>query len=170
MKALFSFFVFLFPVFVRCFLTVENLMGVKLDLFVCPLSVYVHSGNFKEVSSLGVKKSIFGSNITSPFRVSPACSRRGRFSSAICSPCWARWWLRPRCRRAFPARRLWASTDECRPLPSPRWPSPPCTPSSGCRSLPGEHSGTVKTQKRALRVEMTGLRSWECILVVRDSH
>ena len=55
-------------------------------------------------------------------------------------PCWSRWSLHPLCHKVFPPLSRRMSTDGCRPPPSPRSPSPLCTPSSECRSLPGEHS------------------------------
>lgn len=68
-------------------------------------------------------------------------------------PCWSRWSLRPLCHKVFPPQGRRLNTDECRPSPSPHSPSPLCTPSSVCRSSPGERSGR-KVQRKMWRVKM----------------
>lgn len=64
----------------------------------------------------------------------------------LCVPCWSRWWLHPLCHKAAPgcarhcARVQRRSTCWCRTSPSPRSPSPPCTPSSGYLWAPDGNS------------------------------
>lgn len=78
-------------------------------------------------------------------------------------PCWSRWSLRPLCRKAFPPQGRRVNTDECRPSPSPRLPSPPCTPSSEYRSSPGERSGRGNSTGKHLEGENGQLwGSWWC--------
>ena len=71
------------------------------------------------------------------------------------SPCWSRLSLHPLCHKVFPLGcRL--NTGECRPSPSPHWSSPLCTPSSECRSSPGERSAGGDITKKLKR-----LRGWK---------
>ena len=55
-------------------------------------------------------------------------------------PCWSRWSLHLPYHMAFPPQAYRANTERHRPSPSPHSQSPPCTPSSECRSSPGGRS------------------------------